>query len=174
MGGGVGNASPVSEPLNEAAWLADSNRDTTLSSNATPDSKKPPRKTAGIWGESLSSSGTGTVGPGNYPAKYSFNGGVSCSDYVAFNTSLAGSAGTPATQSTTIGTLTIAGASGKTITIAGTVYTASAPSAETATMVSRSTLPTGSVTIGSDTYSFVNASTVSTPVSSTSCNIRSV
>jgi hypothetical protein len=45
----------------------------------------------GIWGESLTSTSTaGTVGPGNYPAKYSFNGGVSCSDFVVFNTSLTG------------------------------------------------------------------------------------
>jgi hypothetical protein len=48
----------------------------------------------GIWGESLTSSTTaGTVGPGNYPAKYSFNGGVSCSDFVVFNTSLTGGQG---------------------------------------------------------------------------------
>ena len=54
--------------------------------------QKAKEKTAkGIWGESLTSSTTaGTVGPGNYPAKYSFNGSVSCSDFVVFNTSLTG------------------------------------------------------------------------------------
>src|SRR5580658_3073973 len=54
--------------------------------------QKAKKKTAkGIWGESLTSSTTaGTVGPGNYPAKYSFNGSVSCSDFVVFNTSLTG------------------------------------------------------------------------------------
>jgi hypothetical protein len=52
------------------------------------------RKANGIWGESLTSSSTaGTVGPGNYPAKYSFNGSVSCSDFVVFSTSLTGGAG---------------------------------------------------------------------------------
>jgi hypothetical protein len=54
--------------------------------------QKAKEKTAkGIWGESLTSSTTaGTVGPGNYPAKYSFDGSVSCSDFVVFNTSLTG------------------------------------------------------------------------------------
>jgi len=54
--------------------------------------QKAKEKTAkGIWGESLTSGTTaGTVGPGNYPAKYSFNGSVSCSDFVVFNTSLTG------------------------------------------------------------------------------------
>jgi hypothetical protein len=55
-------------------------------------------KTEGLWGESL---GTGaTVGAGNYPAKYSYRNnapsasncaGGSSPDYVAFNTSVAGS-----------------------------------------------------------------------------------
>ncbi len=49
---------------------------------------------AGLWGESIPSATVmGSVGPGQFPAKYSFNGPVSCTDYVAFNTSLAGGAG---------------------------------------------------------------------------------
>jgi hypothetical protein len=53
------------------------------------------RKTKGFWSENM---GTGaTVGAGNFPAKYSF--GVtkaSCSDYVVFNTGLAGVSGSQA------------------------------------------------------------------------------
>lgn len=45
----------------------------------------------GIWGESLAAGGT--VGAGNFPAKYSFSTTATptCTDYVAFNTSLPGS-----------------------------------------------------------------------------------
>ena len=35
----------------------------------------------------------GTVGAGNYPAKFSFTGAASCSDFAVFNTSLAGATG---------------------------------------------------------------------------------
>jgi hypothetical protein len=45
---------------------------------------------------------SGTVGAGNYPAKYSFNSATSCSDLAVFNTSLAGVAGTSG-QATVMG-----------------------------------------------------------------------
>jgi hypothetical protein len=50
------------------------------------------RKTKGFWSENM---GTGaTVGAGNFPAKYSFSvNTASCTDYVVFNTGLAGAAG---------------------------------------------------------------------------------
>ena len=71
---------------------------------------------SGLWGESIpSATVAGTVGPGQFPAKYSFNGPVSCSDYVAFNTSLAGGAGsvtiTFTNASSTGGTVVITNAS---------------------------------------------------------------
>jgi hypothetical protein len=56
---------------------------------------------AGLWSEDL---GTGaTIGAGNYPAKYSFNGSTaSCtSDFVVFPTGLAGAAG-PTGQATIV------------------------------------------------------------------------
>ena len=60
-----------------------------------PPRRIEPDTTEGLWGESLpSSSANGTVGSGHYPAKYSFNGSVNCSDFVLFNTSLGGGAGT--------------------------------------------------------------------------------
>ena len=43
------------------------------------------------WSMDLGSGAT--VGAGQYPAKYSFNGNASCSDWVAYNTGLAGSTG---------------------------------------------------------------------------------
>ena len=53
-----------------------------------------PRQSGGLWGESIpNSSAAGTAGSGQYPAKYSFNGGVSCTDYLVFNTSVAGGQG---------------------------------------------------------------------------------
>lgn len=65
-----------------------------LSLDQLPEGQNSRKTSQGIWGESLTSSTTvGTVGPGNYPAKYSFNGGVSCSDFVVFNTSLTGAQG---------------------------------------------------------------------------------
>ncbi|MGA8676683.1 MAG: hypothetical protein WB621_15815 [Candidatus Acidiferrales bacterium] len=63
----------------------------------------------------------GTVGAGNYPAKYSFNAGAAnCGtaaqpDFVVYNTSLAGSATAVAGFDT--GTFSLAAASGSTITI---------------------------------------------------------
>jgi hypothetical protein len=67
--------------------------------NAASMRPQPPvsrRPTGGLWGLSLpSSTSTGTVGAGNYPAKYSFNGGVSCSDFIVFNTSLLGTSSIP-------------------------------------------------------------------------------
>jgi hypothetical protein len=43
------------------------------------------------WNVSLGAGGT--VGGGNYPAKFSFNGAASCTDFAVFNTSLAGATG---------------------------------------------------------------------------------
>lgn len=44
-----------------------------------------------VWNVSLGAGGT--VGAGNYPAKFSFNGAASCTDFAVFNTSLAGATG---------------------------------------------------------------------------------
>jgi len=43
------------------------------------------------WSMNLGSGAT--VGAGQYPAKYSFNGNASCSDWIAYNTGLAGASG---------------------------------------------------------------------------------
>jgi len=77
----------------------------------------------GIWGESLAAGGT--VGAGNFPAKYSFSTTAtpSCSDYVASNTSLPGSgslaiAFTNSDDATTTHTITITNSStGRTLTL---------------------------------------------------------
>jgi hypothetical protein len=59
-----------------------------------PPRRPEPDAAEGLWGKSLpSTSATGTVGAGHYPAKYSFNGAVNCSDFVVFNSSLGGGAG---------------------------------------------------------------------------------
>ena len=97
-----------------------------------PFPKKPSSSNEGIWGESLpSSSAVGTVGPGNYPAKYSFTEtSLSCSDYVAFNTSLSGGAGnasvtfTNVTGGDTSGSITITNSStGATLTLTASTST---------------------------------------------------
>lgn len=50
------------------------------------------RKTKGFWSEDMGAGAT--VGAGNFPAKYSFSiTTASCSDYVVFNTGLAGTTG---------------------------------------------------------------------------------
>ena len=96
-----------------------------------PFPKRPSPSNEGIWGESLpGSSAAGTVGQGNYPAKYSFNGALSCSDYVVFNTSLTGGAGsasvtfTNVTGGDTSGSVTITNAStGASLTLSASTTT---------------------------------------------------
>jgi hypothetical protein len=69
--------------------------------------KPPTAKTHRDWSMSLGSSGT--VGAGQYPAKYSFStSSASCSDYVVYNTGLAGSS----SQATVVAYTDLYGTSG--------------------------------------------------------------
>lgn len=87
--------------------------------------------------------------------------------------------GVAASLTGTIATLTSSSSiSGTTtLTVDGVTLSASAPTAETATIVVSSTLPanggSASVTIGSDTYTFLDQSSITAPSGATSCNIRS-
>ena len=64
---------------------------TRYSASAAADSAGPLRtRLHRDWNVALGSGGT--VGAGNYPAKYSLRFGASCGDYVVFNTGLPGSA----------------------------------------------------------------------------------
>ncbi len=103
---------------------------------------------AGLWGEAIPSATVmGTVGPGQYPAKYSFNGPVSCSDYVAFNTSLAGGAGSTAV------TFTNASSTGGTIVITNS-YTGAVLTLTAGTNNTVSTWTNNSATGSSDATNF--------------------
>lgn len=69
-------------------------RSTSVDSSAMANAKKPPEGTlTNDWNFDVGPIGVGT---GNFPAKFSFNGGVSSSDLAVFNTSEPGS-GTAAT-----------------------------------------------------------------------------
>jgi hypothetical protein len=135
--------------------------------------QKAKEKTAkGIWGESLTSSTTaGTVGPGNYPAKYSFNGAVSCSDYVVFNTSLTGSQGSTTVVFTnaadTSGTIVITNSStGATLTLtagtsnSGTTWNNNSTSGSTNASNFNTTLNTAGNGSSVGVYSSVASATV--------------
>jgi hypothetical protein len=56
-----------------------------------PPTPRNPRALKEDWNVSLGAGGT--VGAGNYPAKFTFIGAASCSDFIIFNTSLAGAGG---------------------------------------------------------------------------------
>lgn len=92
------NPPSVSEQLNQAADLADENGLRPISLAETFAALKEKKRSAGLWGESLTASGT--VGAGNYPAKYSFASAAVCgtgaaADFVAYNTSVAGGTSQP-------------------------------------------------------------------------------
>jgi hypothetical protein len=143
------------------------------SENAVSATKvKKSNKTKGIWGESLTGSSTaGTVGPGNYPAKYSFNGAVSCSDYVVFNTSLTGGQGSTTVVFTnaadTSGTIVITNSStGATLTLtagtsnSGTTWNNNSTSGSTNASNFNTTLNTAGNGSSVGVYSSVASATV--------------
>ena len=68
-------------------------------SDALSNAKRPPKTTLKKdWNVNLGAGGT--VGAGNYPAKFTFNSAASCSDFAVFNTSLAGSSTSGSQQAT--------------------------------------------------------------------------
>ncbi len=92
-------SSTPSSDEQQSIGLTNTNGTTPGSMSEIRDALREKRKNAGLWGESLGGS-SATVGPGNYPAKYSFSAsgtptttncaGGSAPDYVVFNTSVGG------------------------------------------------------------------------------------
>src|SRR5439155_12187566 len=106
------------------------------------------------WGTSLGAGGK--VGAGMFPAKFSFDvtAAPSCAnDYVAFNTSLAGSGGTAASQSGTFSSGSLQSTS--TVTVDGQTFSGSPGSAAS----QRTTVSSNRVNAG-DTITITNASSV--------------
>jgi len=137
-----------------------------LSATLNPNAKKPK---GGIWGESLSSAGTATVGPGNYPAKYSFAsntlncGNATDPDYVVYNTSLPGSAATPAAETGTFATGTPTAGSyitivNNTTSVTANFYVVTSGTSATGTItVSARPGTTGSLVVGGQAYTFASS-----------------
>src|SRR5437773_3173321 len=109
------------------------------------------------WGTSLGAGGKG--GAGMFPAKFSFDvtAAPSCAnDYVAFNTSLAGLAGTTASQT---GTFTASSLTGS-VTVNGASFSASPGTAasQSTTIASNNVTSGNTITITNGTSATVTAS----------------
>ena len=132
-------------------------------------SKKPqPVAVNKDWSVSLGAGGT--VGAGFFPAKFSFGtNAASCSDYVVYNTSLAGLSAVAATGTGTFANNT--SVAGNTVTINGVALTATGVGTDTITGEPTS----GSTTVvGTVTYTWTTTTcNLFTPTATTGCVVRS-
>lgn len=159
------NAISGAQTSTEIESDASTSASTSLSASTSASSSA--AKSKGLWGESYSGTTAGTVGAGNYPAKYSFTNTASCSDYVVFNTSLAG-AGSAANFVGTIATLSSSNiSSSSTLEVKTVTFDASPPVAATVSGTFTGTTTTsGNITIKNGTNTLTMTPNTSSTTSS--------